>query len=587
MAETPRAAKARQSMLRGGVGVNHEPAGRDVRLPGVAPVVALVYKRITVSASHSSTRRRDRRSGKPGPSAPPSSPASNSMGVFLAPLALTAGLLTVSLLPRIRQSEPLTWSFWGAAVLLLAWQAVLAIRARTEGAPALGPFTPRAQHYVQALCHSGVFLYWGWYWPPVYDFLPLLVGQLLFAYAFDMLLAWSNRVPWVPGFGPFPIVFSANLFLWFKDDWFALQFLVLAVGFAGKAFVRWEREGKRVHIFNPSAFTLALFSVGLLATGTTDLTWAQEINTTFSLGPRIYLVLFSIGLVVMYFFAITPVTASAAATLFAASAGYFAVTGVPYFVDSEIPAAVFLGMHLLVTDPSTSPRTPFGRVIFGVMYGLGVFALYAMLGALGLPTFYDKLMVVPLLNLMVPSIDRAVARLGDQPILAQLGLVGPPGRMNLAHMGAWILFFGVMTGLGRTDGMHRGDALPFWQQACADDRPRACERLLMIEGAYCTDNAGWACNELGRHYLDGRLVVADADRALAYFSRACEARFQPGCLNLLEPRSPVTTNPRALDLRLLVREGGPNLLDLPEPELYARACRHGWSFACEKRSASR
>lgn len=509
------------------------------------------------------------------------------MGVFLAPLALTAGLLAVSLLPRIRQSEPLTWSFWGAAMLLLAWQAVLALRARTEGAPTLGPFTPRAQHYVQALCHSGVFLYWGWYWPPVYDFMSLLAGQLFFAYVFDMLLAWSKRQAWVPGFGPFPIVFSTNLFLWFKDDWFALQFVLLAVGFLGKAFVQWERDGRRVHIFNPSAFSLALFSVGLLVTGTTDLTWAQEINTTFSLGPRIYLVLFAIGLVVMYFFSITPVTASAAATLFAASAAYFALTGVPYFVDSEIPAAVFLGMHLLVTDPSTSPRTPFGRVVFGVMYGLGVFALYALLGALGLPTFYDKLMVVPLLNLTVPSIDRAVARLGYQPILARLGLVGPLGRMNLAHMGAWILFFGAMTVLGRTDGMHRGDALPFWQQACAEDRPRACERLLMIEGSYCADNAGWACNELGRHYLDGRLVPTDTDRALAYFSRACEARFQPGCVNLLDPSAPVAADPRPLDLRLLVREGGPNLLEMPEPALYARACRHGWSFACEKRSASR
>ena len=103
----------------------------------------------------------------------------------------------------------------------------------------------------------------------------------------------------------------------------------------------------------------------LLATGTTHLTWGQEIATTFGLGPRIYTVLFLTGLVVMYFFAITPVTAMAAATLFGLSAAYMAITGVPYFVDSEIPTAVFLGLHLLVTDPSTSPRTPLGRAIFG------------------------------------------------------------------------------------------------------------------------------------------------------------------------------------------------------------------------------
>ena len=48
------------------------------------------------------------------------------------------------------------------------------------------------------------------------------------------------------------------------------------------------------------------------------------------------------------------------------------------------------------------------------------------------------------------------------------------------------------------------------------------------------DNAGWACNELGRHYVEGRLVAADAERAAGYFARACEARFQAGCVNLLD-----------------------------------------------------
>lgn len=536
----------------------------------------------------SSERRRERRPGKPhSPARASSSDPGPAVGVFLVPLLLTGGLLALGLLPRVRASGPLAWSFWGAAAVLLGWQAVLALRARRGEAPVLRMGPPRAQHYIQGLCQLGVYAYWGWYWPPVYDFVPLLAGQLVFAYAFDILLAWTRREPYALGMGPFPIIFSTNLFLWFKDDWFALQFVLVAVGFLGKAFVRWDRDGRRVHIFNPSAFTLAIFSLALLATGSTGITWGQEIATTFGLGPRIYLVLFAIGLVVMYFFSITPVTASAAATLFGASALYVAVTGVPYFVDSEIPAAVFLGLHLLVTDPSTSPRTPLGRVVFGVLYGLGVVALYAGLGWLGFPTFYDKLLCVPLLNLAVPSIDRAVRALGDQPLVSRLGLDGPIGRLNMAHMSAWVVFFALMTMRGATDGTHRGDALPFWQQACAENRPRACERLLSIEGSYCADNAGWACNELGRHYVEGRLVPADADRALAYFSRACEGRFQPGCVNLLDPPAPVATNPRALDLRLLLREGGPNLLDTPEPELYARACRHGWSFACEKASASR
>ena len=486
----------------------------------------------------------------------------------------------------MRTTAALTWSFWCAAAILLAWLGLVALRSRAA-APSIVIATPRAQHYVQSLCQFGVYVYWGWYWPPVYAFAPLLLGQLLFAYVFDMLLTWSRREPYQLGFGPFPIVFSTNLFLWFKDEWFAWQFVLIALGFIGKAFVRWERDGRRVHIFNPSAFTLAVFSLALLVTGTTSLTWGQEINTTFSLGPRIYTVLFAIGLVVMYFFAITPVTAAAAATLFAASAIYVAITGVPYFVDSEIPSAVFLGLHLLVTDPSTSPRTPLGRGIFGVLYGLGVVVLYGLLGSLGLPTFYDKLLCVPLLNLLVPSIDRAVRALGDRLLLDRLGLSGPLGRGNLAHMAIWIVFFGAMTARGATDGTHRGDPLPFWVEACASERPQACDRLLRIESSYCADNAGWACNELGRHYQEGRMVAQDGDRAFGYFARACEARFQPGCVNLLDPASPAVADPRPIDLRLLLREGGPNLLDMSEADLYARACRHGWTFACDRASASR
>lgn len=493
----------------------------------------------------------------------------------------------MSLLPRVRQHRNLTLAFWGAGALLLLWQAFLAWRDRRTGPPGFVPVPPRAQHYIQMCCHLSVYAYWGYYWTPVYPYMPLLFAQVLFAYAFDTLLSWSRRKPFGIGWGPIPIVFSTNLFLWFRDEWFVFQFLLIATAFLGKAFIQWRRDGRSVHVFNPSAFALALFSLVLILTGTTGVTWAQEINTTFSLGPRIYLALFLIGLVVMYFFAITYVTASAAVTLFGLSALASAVTGVPYFVDAEIPSAVFLGMHLLVTDPSTSPRLPLGRVIFGVSYGICVFGLYALLGAVGAPTFYDKLLAVPVLNLLVPAIDRLVAAIGERPWIRWLGLEPPLGQHNLAHMAAWIAFFAVMTVAGRTDGMHRGDALPFWIDACEAGRPQACTKLLRIEGSYCTDNAGWACNELGRHFAAGRLVPADEGRALAYFARACEGRFQAGCVNLLEPSVPVGAEPRVLDLRLLVREGGLNLVDMPEPDLYARACRHGWSFACSKASAAR
>jgi TPR repeat protein len=153
----------------------------------------------------------------------------------------------------------------------------------------------------------------------------------------------------------------------------------------------------------------------------------------------------------------------------------------------------------------------------------------------------------------------------------------------MIHMAVWIVFFGSMAVMGKADGMHPGDSLPFWEQACIEDRPTACNRLIQLEASYCGDNSAWACNELGGHYRQGDIVGSDADLALGYFSRACELRFQPACVNLLDIESFRQADPRALDLRLLLREGGSNLMEMAEPELYERAClKHDWDFACDK-----
>jgi hypothetical protein len=503
-----------------------------------------------------------------------------SLRVLWLPCAFIVALFVLSFLPRIADTEILRWSFRVSTLVLATWLAVLFWRVRTSAGGRATEIVVRKQHYIQAAVQGSVYLYWGYHWRQVYDYAPLLLGQLLFAYAFDMLLAWSRREKYTLGFGAFPIVFSTNLFLWFKDDWFYLQFLLIAVGFLGKEFVRWQRDGKSTHIFNPSAFTLALFSLVLITTGTTSYTWGPEIASTLTLAPHIYLYLFTVGLIVMYFFSITLIAGTAAAVLFGSSALYFAVTGTPYFLDSEIPAAVFLGLHLLVTDPSTSPRTPLGKMIFGALYGFGVFGLYALLTAISVPTFYDKLLCVPLLNLSVQWIDRVAHSIERTAFANRVSGAWPTIGANLSHMAVWAAFFLTMSLMGRADGRHVGDSLPFWQQACADGRTHACTRLLQLETTYCLDKSAWACNELGGHYAEGRIVAADAERSRMLFARACELRFQPACSNLLHQASIQHASPHVLDLRLLLREGGKNLMKMSEPDLYARACEHGWSFAC-------
>src|SRR5579863_73004 len=180
---------------------------------------------------------------------------------ILLPLAFTAVLAGLSFLNPIRRNPKAWAAFVGAAALLCVWNAVLLVLARRRGRTLTLQVVAKKQHYLQACAQGSVLLYWGRYWPPVYAFAPFILAQLLFAYGFDMLLCWSRRDTCILGFSPFPVIFSMNLFLWFKPDWFYLQFAMVALGLAAKELIRWNREGRRVHIFNPSSFPLAVFSL--------------------------------------------------------------------------------------------------------------------------------------------------------------------------------------------------------------------------------------------------------------------------------------------------------------------------------------
>ena len=377
------------------------------------------------------------------------------------PFAATLVLLALSALPSVRGNLHLFWSFWGAGAAMLAWTALTFATARSRGRKLVVEVVLRKQHYIQACAHLSILLYWGWYWRVVYDSAPLIAAQLAFAYAFDSLLAWSRRDTYTLGFGPFPIIFSTNLFLWFKPDWFYLQFLMVSVGFLAKELIRWTKDGRRTHIFNPSSFTLMLFSLILIATGKTGISWGPEIAATQLNPPHIYLWIFACALAGQYLFGVASMTWAAVGTTWGFCQLYFLITGTRYFPELPIPIAVFLGMHLLFTDPSTAPRTELGRLIFGVAYGLSVVGIVEILTLAHLPNFYDKLLPVPILNLTIRAIDRAarsdVLKRFDPGALGRNLL---PGRRNLGYMTLWgATFATMMLVTGTLSTLVRADSL--------------------------------------------------------------------------------------------------------------------------------
>src|SRR5262245_52816395 len=250
----------------------------------------------------------------------------SSGGAFLLNAGFVVGLVVLSQLPVLGPRPVVRVSIVGAALVLLAWSALL-FGVLRRGQTVTLDVVLRRQHYLQACLQGSLILFWGYYWREVYHAAPLIAAQLLFAYGFDSLLSWTHRRTFALGFGPFPIIFSITLFFWFKDPWFYWQFVMVAIGLTAKEFLRWKRDGVNTHIFNPSSFPLAVVSMALLLADATDKTWGFDIAQTEFYPPQIYLAIFLIGMPGQYLFGVTPMTMAAVSTTFIFSAIYYAATG--------------------------------------------------------------------------------------------------------------------------------------------------------------------------------------------------------------------------------------------------------------------
>jgi len=470
-----------------------------------------------------------------GADAAPARRAGAFASIPALPMLLTAGLFALNFLPRVSENPRLAGAISGVAGGLFVWELVLWVLSNRRARPLSITFAPVKSHWVQALVQLSIILYWGWFWREVYAFMPLILAQMLFLYCLEGLITWSRGRTWRLGFGPMPIILSTNLLLWFKDDWFILQFLMIALGVLGKQFITWERDGRRTHIFNPSAFGQSLIALVLIATGTTnDLTWGKQIAATFET-PHMLVLIFFGGLVVQFLFHVTLMTVSAVATLCILNILFTQVTGTYYFVTINIAAPIFLGMHLLMTDPATSPRTNLGRVVFGVLYAVGYFVLFRVLDLAGVPTFWDKLLPVPVLNLLVPVIDRAVRAGPFAAFNRAWENALRPASLNLAHMGIWAAIFFAMWATGFIEAPHPGNSIPFWKKALAEGKPFAGHSLVMAAGAQAEGGrSGAAFNELGLICMEGKVpgVEQSNARAAKYFAEGCALRDGSACANV-------------------------------------------------------
>jgi hypothetical protein len=493
-------------------------------------------------------------------------------------------LTALTLLPSVGEPAGIARAVLAAAAALGVWATVLYVSARRAGRTLQIEVLLKQPHYIQTGAQLVLLLYWGWHVRAVYGNLPLVLAQLLFAYGLEGLLQWTRRDTYRFGFGPIPIILSINFFLWFRPDWYHWQFAIVALGYLAKEFICWTRDGRKAHIFNPSSFPLGVFSLILILTGTTDTTFGIEIAQSLFNPPYIYLAIFLVALPAQALFGVTTMTLASVVTAYAWGLLYYGVTGTYYFRDAFIPIAVFLGMHLLFTDPATSPRTELGRVMFGVLYAALTIALAGLLEAVGAPTFYDKLLPIPILNTTARRLDTIARWVGDHAgeVLARTPSVASPGY-RLGVVGLWALVFSGMSSVGGVGDGHPGQYLPFWSQACeTTGRQRACEYVGVMQQTYCDRGSGWACNQLGIHQAEW---AGDLNAARGEFQRACTLDFAPGCENVLRlatgDRTFASAPPPVEELPIVLRGSKGPVEELEPGELYTLGCERGWTNMCE------
>ncbi len=372
------------------------------------------------------------------------------LALFAAAFALLA------LTPRVQGHDGLLLSFGLAGGLVVAWALALLVRARVRGTPLEVELRVRKPHAIQTLAQAVVYLSWGTFWDPVAEMLPLFAAQIVFAYLFEMALTWTRYGRFRLGLGPLPVVGSYNLFMWFHDDVFVFQFAMLTLAWLSREYLRRrvpsppgapDAPPATAHIFNPSAFGLATTGLILIAGGWTHLTWGLQIAVSHGYGPHAYAFIFLAGIVVQLAVPVVLITSSAVLSSLALEATYHAFTGRHYYVDTGVPIAVFLGMTLLVTDPASTPKSGPGKVLFGVLYGVAVFVLYTALAQLGRPahdglpavhvTYFDKLLHLPLLNLLAPVCDRLTGRLAGRKRWTRMTDL----QAQRLHVIAWVVVF--------------------------------------------------------------------------------------------------------------------------------------------------
>ncbi len=368
------------------------------------------------------------------------------------------------------EGDPDPWRAIQAVLVLLVSVALVLLV--TRGLLRSSDFVQghlKATHLLPGLLQVVLLSYLALYWRDLGPMLPWIGAELVWAYLLDLGLALWRFRSWRLSFAPLPVTLSTNLFIQFPEDLLFMQFGAITVAILSKHLIRWRTEHGERHVFNPSSLGLGVIGALTLLVPAVD---GGDIANEFNLPPNMAELILIIAVAAQLRVPVVLISLSAFAGLAATNPLFWPIwESLGRSTPAPEWAPVLLVLALLLTDPVTTPRRPLAQVLFGLLCGLAIGATSLALTLGGFNDFYSKVIPVPVVTLLVPTLDRLAgaieARLPDhlptaltQAIPASLaGLVPTPRsllrvlepRFNRAHVLLWIGLVATMIALHKPD----------------------------------------------------------------------------------------------------------------------------------------
>jgi hypothetical protein len=315
--------------------------------------------------------------------------------------------------------EPLYPFFW-VVLSMAALLGVAIVAMRTWVGSVRVGLKMKITHILPSTLQLTIFAYWSAYWSGVSGLILSIAIQLLYAILLEAALGLFLRRKWEVGLGVFPIVLSTNLFVQFplEDTFITLTMLTLAL--VSKVLI--QSNGK--HIFNPSAF-------GVGVVGLVNVLWPEmgqgDHSWNFGAAPNMTEVVLLVAIIVQLRLPIVLISISA-------FLGLTLLTLWDLGTVRPTWAPMFLVITLLVTDPSTIPKTPWGKVLFGFTFGVSSGLLGVWMKGVWGNDFYSKILMVLPVNAARGLFDRVGDSLSSWRWMPSSALAP---RFNRAHMVVW------------------------------------------------------------------------------------------------------------------------------------------------------